>query len=150
MARLYDVAPVRDMQRRGWLALTADPSELEFELKRFFGADSLDADIVFPVATKRTVALVNLNPLKKHGVFPCTATGGIYDCCSFRSERLAALAKKLRQLAAYPKRPGICQRFSLEFGIRFVVIEPLPGSENRRGIFLVERRRTGNRRFDSP
>ena len=33
MARLYDVAPVRDMQRRGWLALTADPSELEFELK---------------------------------------------------------------------------------------------------------------------
>lgn len=127
MARLYDVAPVRDMQRRGWLALTADPSELEFELKRFFGADSLDADIVFPVATKRTVALVNLNPAEKAWCFRARQLAASMIVAPFRSERLAALAKKLRQLAAYPKEARHLPKIFSEFGIRFVVIEPLPG-----------------------
>src|ERR1700675_1939714 len=32
MARLYGIAPIRDMQRRGWIKATADPAELEKEL----------------------------------------------------------------------------------------------------------------------
>jgi len=127
MARLYDVAPVRDMQRRGWLALTADPSELEFELKKFFGADSLDADIVFPVAAKRTVALANLNSAEKAWCFRARQLAASMIVDPFRSERLAALAKKLRQLAAYPKEARHLPKIFSEFGIRFVVIEPLPG-----------------------
>lgn len=127
MARLYDVAPVRDMQRRGWLNLTADPVELESELKRFFGVDSLDADIAFPVATKRTMTLSNLNSPERAWCFRARQLAQSMIVAPFRSDRLAALEKKLRQLAAYPKEARHLARFLSEYGIRFVVIEPLPG-----------------------
>ena len=127
MARLYDMAPVRDMQRRGWLNLTADPSELEVELKRFFGTDSLESDIVFPVATKRTLTLANLNSAEKAWCFRARQLARSMIVAPFRSQRLAALGKKLRQLAAYPKEAQHLPRLLSEYGIRFVVIEPLPG-----------------------
>lgn len=127
MARLYDVAPVRDMQRRGWLALTADPSEIEASLKKFFLVDSLDADIVFPVATKRTITLSNLNAAEIAWCFRARQLSQGMIVAPFRSERMASLGKKLRQLAAYPKEAQHLPRLLSEYGIRFVVIEPLPG-----------------------
>ena len=87
----------------------------------------MDADIVFPVMTKRTVALVNLNPAEKAWCFRARQLAASMIVAPFRSERLAALAKKLRQLAAYPKEARHLPKIFSEFGIRFVVIEPLPG-----------------------
>jgi len=127
MARLYGVAPVREMQRRGWLNLTTDPTEIESELKRFFGVESLDADIVFPVATKRTTTLGNLNVAEKVWCFRARQLAQSMIVAPFQSERLAALGKKLRQLAAYPKEARHLSRLLSEYGIRFIVIEPLPG-----------------------
>ena len=41
-ARLYEVAPVKDMERRGWIAKTNTAEELEQQLLDFYGVDSLD------------------------------------------------------------------------------------------------------------
>src|SRR5689334_11819735 len=62
MARFYEIAPIREMVKRGWIKNTTAPSELEAELKSFFGAESLDTDLTFPVAAKRTIHLPYLNP----------------------------------------------------------------------------------------
>src|SRR5439155_9584648 len=53
-ANLYRLAPIRDMQRRGWIKDTTDIAELEAELKRFFGVSSLDKKPALRVATKRS------------------------------------------------------------------------------------------------
>jgi HTH-type transcriptional regulator/antitoxin HigA len=46
-AKLYDIAPISDMQRRGWISETRDPAELEHELKSFFdNADSSSQCII--------------------------------------------------------------------------------------------------------
>lgn len=129
MARLYDLAPVRDMQRRGWLPLTTDPLELETELKKFYGKDSLDTDITFPVATKRTITLASLNAAEKAWCFRARQLAASMITAPFEPKRLAVLGKKLRQLAAYPKEARHLPKVLSEFGIRFVVIEPLPGVE---------------------
>src|SRR5438270_614557 len=60
-ARLYGLAPVRDMQKRGWIRDTGDLIELEAELEKFFGG-SIDDGVAFPVATSRTITLADLNP----------------------------------------------------------------------------------------
>ncbi|MFZ0320007.1 MAG: HigA family addiction module antitoxin [Candidatus Sulfotelmatobacter sp.] len=138
MARLYGVAPVRDMQRRGWLNLTVDPVELENELKRFFGVVSLDADIAFPVATKRTMTLSNLNPAEKAWCFRARQLAQSMIVAPFQSDRLAALGKKLRRLAAYPKEARHLARLLSEYGIRFVVIEPLPGVKIDGAAFWID------------
>src|SRR5207247_604541 len=117
MARLYDLAPVRDMQRRGWLPLTGDAVELESELKKFFRTDSLNPDIIFPVATKRTITLSSLNPAEKAWCFRARQLAASMIVAPFKPERLAVLGKKLRQLAAYPKEARHLPKVLAEFGI---------------------------------
>ncbi len=127
MARFYELAPVREMQKRGWLKLTADPSELQAELERFYGTDTLDRDIGFPVATMRTVTLPFLNAAEKAWCFRARQLAASMLVAPFASERLAHAERKLRQLAAYPNEARHLSKLLAEYGIRFVVIEPLPG-----------------------
>jgi HTH-type transcriptional regulator / antitoxin HigA len=127
MARFYELAPVREMQKRGWLKLTADPSELQTELEKFYGTDTLDSDIRFPVATMRTVTLPFLNAAEKAWCFRARHLAASMLVAPLASERLAQAERKLRQLAAYPKEARHLSKLLAEYGIRFVVIEPLPG-----------------------
>ena len=41
-ARLYELAPVRELERRGWIKKTATAEEMERELEAFFCVESLD------------------------------------------------------------------------------------------------------------
>jgi HTH-type transcriptional regulator / antitoxin HigA len=127
MARFYELAPVREMQKRGWLKLTADPSELQAELEKFYDTDTLDSDIKFPVATMRTVTLPFLNPAEKAWCFRARQLAASMLVAPFASERLTHAERKLRQLAAYPKEARHLSKLLAEYGIRFVVIEPLSG-----------------------
>ncbi len=125
-AQLFTLAPVRDMQRRGWIRETDNADELEAELERFFDG-SLSDGITFPVATLRSDPLSNLTPAEQAWCFrarqlakQCPVTA------SFDPERLELGERKLRQLAAYPKEIERLAETLAYYGIRFVVVEPLP------------------------
>jgi HTH-type transcriptional regulator/antitoxin HigA len=127
MARLYNLAPIRAMQKRGWIASAVDAGQLEAELKRFFATESLDGDVSFPVATKRTFRSLNLNPAEKAWCFRArqlAASIPIPD--SFDPKILGQTEKKLRRLAAYRKLADRVPEVLMESGIRFVVVEPIP------------------------
>jgi HTH-type transcriptional regulator / antitoxin HigA len=128
LARLYELAPIRDMQKRGWIAKTKDVDELESELKRFFGRDSLEGDMSFPVATKRSFLSVKLNPAEKAWCFCARQLASTIPLPKpFNPKRLEQAEKKLRQLAAFRKLAGHLSDVLLQYGIRFVVVEPIPG-----------------------
>ena len=125
-ARLHEIAPVKDMQRRGWLRQTRDLSELEEDLKLFFGCDSIDSDIQFPVAARRSDTLGEINPAERAWCFRARQLAVSLQAAKFSPRRLAAAEKKLRRLAAYPKEARHLSTVLAEYGIRFLVIEPLP------------------------
>ena len=127
-ARLHEIAPVKDMQRRGWISQTKDLSELEAELKRFFGCDSLDGDILFPVAARRSETLGQINPAERAWCFRARHLAATLQAAKFSPRRLAATERKLRRLAAYPKEARHLSTVLAEYGIRFLVIEALPTS----------------------
>lgn len=128
LARLYEIAPVRDMQKRGWIKLTGDLTELESEMTRFFGANPLDADIVLPIAPRRTVLLPNLNAAEKAWCFRARQLAAMVQVKPFSPSKLSQTEKRLRQLAAFPKETRHIPKVLAECGIRFMVIEPLPGA----------------------
>ncbi|MGB8768036.1 MAG: helix-turn-helix domain-containing protein [Candidatus Korobacteraceae bacterium] len=128
-AHLYSLAPVRDMQKRGWIAITDDTERLETELKKFFGVDSLEGDVVFPVATFRTETLPYLNPAEKAWCFRARTMASALPVPAFCPDRLNEAEKELRKLAAYPKEARHLTELLAAYGIRFVVAEPLPGAK---------------------
>lgn len=127
-SRLYTLAPVREMQKRGWIKPTKTDADLESELQLFFGK-SLSDGIAFPVATLRSDPLEDLSPTEKAWCFRARqlAEASVFTS-HFEPNRIIAAEKKLRQLAAYPKEIERLNEMLAYFGIRFVVVEPLPGS----------------------
>lgn len=126
-AKLYEFAPIRDMQKRGWIKQSDDLVELESELEAFFGC-KLGDDVVFPIAAHRTVTLNDLNPAEKAWCFRARQLASVLPSAPFSQDRLELAEKKLRQLAAFLKEARHLPRLLAEFGIAFVVVEPLPGA----------------------
>lgn len=129
-ARFYEIAPIRDMQKRGWIPHTKDPAELEESLKRFFGTESLDdEELGFPIAPKRTARVHPLTLPEKAWCFRARQLAGALPVNRFSKSRLDVTEKTLRDLAAYPKQARYVPKVLSECGIRFVVIEPIPGAK---------------------
>lgn len=138
MARYYEIAPIREMVRRGWIKNTSEPSELETELKKFFSAESLDADLAFPVAAMRTIHLPHLNPAERAWCFRARQLAASLLVAPFVQNKLNQLEQKLRQLAAYPKEARNLSKVFAEYGIRFVVIEPIPNVKIDGAAFWID------------
>jgi len=131
-ARVYSVAPVREMQKRGWIAETKAVSEIETELKRFFGTGDLDAIPPISVATKRSnVTDFALTPIQRAWCFRARQIANALQVVPFEADdsKVRQLWAKLRRLAAYTKEARHLPRLFAEYGIRFVVVEPLPGAK---------------------
>jgi HTH-type transcriptional regulator/antitoxin HigA len=126
-AKLYQVAPVREMQKRGWIADTKDVNRLENELKTFFDSDALDSTPQFPVATLRRSPF--LSPAEWAWCFRARQLArATTHAAVFDRTRLSATEKRLHQLESHPKEARYISEVMAEAGIRFVVVEPLPGT----------------------
>lgn len=136
-ARLYEVAPIREMQKRGWIKETTDLEELEAELTRFFGGSPKEG-VQFPFATSRTTTLSDLNPAEKAWCFRALQLAATVPVAVFDRDRLSAAEHKLRQLAAFPKEVKRLPQMLAYYGIRFVVVEPLPGAKIDGAAFWVD------------
>jgi HTH-type transcriptional regulator / antitoxin HigA len=129
-ARLYALAPIREMQKRAWIEETTDIEKLEAHLLGFFGVNSLDGEIAFPVATKRSESLRQLNPAERAWCFRARQmASALKPHARFLPTKLDAAEKELRLLAAYPKEARHLPKLLSSYGIRFVVVEPLTGAK---------------------
>ena len=129
-ARLFELAPVKEMQKRGWIAPTKDLGELDAELRRFFGVESLAEEPQFPVSARKTAPLDDVTPAQKAW---CFRARELAKCITLPRDRKSPqsdrLIQRLRRLAAYPKEVRHLPETMAEFGVRFVVVEPLPAAK---------------------
>src|SRR5262249_44679603 len=134
----YELAPVREMEKRGWIRETKDPEDLERELSKFFGKP-LSAGIAFPVAMLKSEPLAGLSTTERAWCFRARQLAEAQTFIAvFDRSRLNAAEKKLRQLAAYPKEAEKLPETLAYYGIRFVIIEPLPGAKVDGAVFWID------------
>lgn len=126
MARLYALAPVRDMQRRGWIKTVDTAEGLAEELKRFFENDTLDQPC-FPVALRKAAPLAGCNAAERAWCFRAKKLASALNVKPFRRSKVKEAVIDLRVLAAFPKEASEVPKVLSEYGIRFIVVEPLPG-----------------------
>ena len=127
-ARLYELAPVKEMQRRGWISDTTDLEQINSELCGFFETESLVAEPEFPVATRRSDPLADLNAAQRAWCFRArniakARPGGPFDPGAVEGAR-----HKLRELARHPKDARHVPDVLSRYGIRFVIVEPIRSS----------------------
>jgi HTH-type transcriptional regulator / antitoxin HigA len=128
-AKLFEVAPIKEMQRRGWIAETKDVAELEASLCAFFDVDNVSMIQSLPHAAKKSTSYTeDVTPAQCAWVRRVRILAESIDVAPFTEksfrETLDKLAALLRDRAEVRHVP----RILAEGGIRFMVVEHLAGS----------------------
>lgn len=125
-AAIMQFAPVRDMQRRGWIKQTQDFQEIESELQKFFDTDNLEGSLDFQAAFSRNTELPTNDKAVRAWYFRARQVARAVPVSKFDLKNLGKLEKELRRVAAYAKETYRIPQLLAKYGIRFVIIEHLP------------------------
>jgi HTH-type transcriptional regulator/antitoxin HigA len=136
-ARIYSGLPIREMQKRGWIRATADPELLEADLELLMG-QSIEDSGSFPLAARKTDPMAELSGEEKAWAFRARQLAATLPVSAFDPNRLEVLTKKLRVLAAYPEEVQKLSRLLADFGVKFVIVEPLPGARLDGAVFWID------------
>lgn len=128
-AALYDRFPVREMIKRGWIEGSENVEVLLHRFLTFFHMDTLDDLPQFDYAAKKTLpenstTMPQLAWLLRARNLAVEQVFFKYD----RSKLIAALPK-LSALLTAPEETRHVPRILAEAGVRFVLVEALPGSQ---------------------
>lgn len=127
-ARLYDLLPIREMQRRCWIKGTKTPVELEQELKTFFGVQNLSErqrlGQVARMSATHEQALVAFDAWCRRSFL----VSQLVQTEKFIKSKIPNLIKKLRLFFSEPEEVRHVPQILAEFGIRLVVVEHLKGT----------------------
>jgi HTH-type transcriptional regulator / antitoxin HigA len=127
-ARMHELAPVIDLQKRGWIKQTDDPAEIEAELLRFFDLPSMDHEPDIVAALRKSDPEAQLTSSQRAWCFRVKQLARGMSMSHFDRARLPECAAELRRLAAYATEVRKVSSLLARYGIRFVIVEPLAGA----------------------
>jgi HTH-type transcriptional regulator/antitoxin HigA len=128
-ARLFNLAPIKEMMRRGWISSTDETEKLEKELCSFFGVTSLDNDPSIGAVTRRSTGDEPLTPSQRAWCYRVRQLASAQAVPQYNSERIEECKRALRKVAAFPQETHKVPAILASFGIRFVIVEPLTGTK---------------------
>jgi HTH-type transcriptional regulator / antitoxin HigA len=136
-ARLFEVAPIRDLQRRGWIspeAQTAD--ELEAEITRFSGERPLsDVPTALP---RKNAKLSEFSNAQSAWLMQAYHLAKKVNARTYSKASLKEGLPRIRKAAAKPEFAAKLPMMLAELGVRLVVIEDLPRTKIDGAAFFVE------------
>jgi HTH-type transcriptional regulator/antitoxin HigA len=129
-AQLHHGLPVADMIRRGWInAKDVRDSAVESELVKFFGTNRVDDIEVLPHAAKKTEVSDPATPAQIAWLYRVKQIAREMLVARYSPQSGAAVVTKLKNLLSEPEEARKVPRLLAEAGIRFLVVETLPGAK---------------------
>lgn len=125
--------PIKELQKRRWIAESDKASDLEYELKRLLKTDDLDEplslygdeNLPFEASFKRTVKSVHLNKPEKAWLARAIELAHCCPTVQYKEATIDRLQQDLRRYAAKSQAVRRVPELLARYGIRFVIIEPL-------------------------
>ena len=128
-AKLYERFPVREMIKRGWIEASKSIEVLEQQFLTFFGIDRLDAEIPFYHAAKKTDALDLPSMLQLAWLCRARRIASELVIAPYTEVTLREALPRLSALLSAPEETRHVARVLADCGVRFVVVEPIPGAK---------------------
>jgi HTH-type transcriptional regulator / antitoxin HigA len=125
--------PIKEMQKRRWIRDTKDANEIEEELKRFFGESDIyrdqnaEAELPFTNASfRRSAKEQDLNKAERAWIARARQLAAVVPVTAFNEGKIVNLEKDLRRFASKSQAVHRVPELLAKYGIRFVIVEPLP------------------------
>lgn len=126
-ARLYEIGPIREMEKRGWIKKTRTIGDLQEALKEYYETDSLDCPPVIPAAARQAA---NMPGEKMTGEQTAWCFRGRWMAKQLPAKRFTKSAfeaglAKLKALASEPEEARHVPKVLSDMGVRFLIIQHL-------------------------
>lgn len=131
-AQIFGALPIAEMKKRGWLPgvdNVKDVETVEKAVAEFFGTDKVEDIEFLPHAARRTQIALDASPLQLAWLHRVKAIAADMLVSQYTDASGQALLTRLRPLLGSAEEARKVPRLLAEAGIRFVVVEALPGSK---------------------
>lgn len=128
-AKLYQFAPVSELQKRGWIEKTSNLDVLETQILNFYSIKRLDEPIKFLHAARKSTDYGSLTIAQRAWLCRVKRMAkAVQVQATFTSGKTQALLARLSKLKAEPEEARHVAKVLASFGVRFLVLEPLASS----------------------
>lgn len=128
-AKLHERFPVREITKRGWIGESDDIDILEHQLSKFYALASLDAAPRMAHAWKKTTPSADISIPQISWLFRVMHVAERMVTPKYKKSALLATLPKIRALLSAPEEIRHIPKLLNAVGVRFVVVEVLPGSK---------------------
>lgn len=131
-AQIFGSLPVAEMVKRGWLRGVDNPKDVkavETAVTKFFGVEELGAVDLLPHAARRTQVGIDATPLQSAWLHRVKHLATEMLTPPYTESAGRKAVERLRPLLLAAEEARKVPRILAEAGIRFVVVEALPGSK---------------------
>jgi HTH-type transcriptional regulator / antitoxin HigA len=127
-ARIFAMAPVKDMEKRHWIRPTHSLAELEKEVCRFFHIPSLDSVPKVHANARQSFKTEGLNSAQVAWCVRAAKLASLVEARPFTPSGFKDSFADIRKLADYPEKAKHLPKVLSSIGVRLVIVEPLPHS----------------------
>ena len=131
-AHIFGKLPIAEMMKRGWLkgvdAIVNVP-QVEGALRKFFRAESTEEIEIMPHAAKKTHVSREATPTQIAWLYRVRQIASEMLTARYSQEAVEAAVGKLLPLRESPDNVRKVPRILAEAGIRFLIVESLPGAK---------------------
>lgn len=127
-AKLRERFPVREMIRRGWIEASENFDVLEAQVLRFFGITDVDSKLSMSHAARRTHD-GEVTPAQIAWLYRVKQLAGALQVASYSETSLRRSLEDLRRLILAAEEVRHVPKILAAAGVRFVIVEPMPGSK---------------------
>jgi HTH-type transcriptional regulator / antitoxin HigA len=130
-ARIFGGLPITEMIKRGWLDVSSvrDVPRVEGELAKFFGVPSVEEIEILPHAAKKTNVAESATPAQLAWLHRVKTIASEMMVARYSPRALQSALPKLSELLASVEETRKVPRILAEAGVRFVLVESLPGAK---------------------
>jgi len=126
-AKLYEIAPIKEMQKRGWIEKTSNIDVLESQVMGFYGISNLAQPIYLNHAPRKSTDYGSITPAQLAWLYRArNLARAVSITGAFSDHALANCLKELSRLKSAAEETRKVPAILADAGIRFLVIAPLP------------------------
>lgn len=137
-AYLYEKFPVREMIKRGWIEASDNIDVFEQQFIKFFNIPDLKTQPSFNVAAKRSNETNDLSIQQLAWLNRCKNIAASQITKGYKESDLKNAIPKLNALLSAPEESRHVAKILSDCGVKYVIVEPLPGSKIDGACFWLE------------
>jgi HTH-type transcriptional regulator / antitoxin HigA len=139
-AKLFTLAPVNEMIRRGWIEGTNNVRVLESQVKRFFETDDLGTITQLEIAARKSGSYAETTPAQLAWFYRARWLARSVASADFDRNELTDIIKTMRAQTMFPENISKIPSILANVGIRLILVEPLQKTRIDGAAFWVDKK----------